>query len=169
MSDLPSSLPPPLGIRVPKVLLQWSAPSHHNHDRSTRWYITGGIIVLLVSAYGILTGAWSLTLVTLLVGGSYYLVRREVTPMREIRIEIDGVQFEDSFTPWNQCGDFWLVQTPLFTDLHITRKGKFKGDIRIQTADIDPTLIRTTVSQFIPLRADQKERLMDVIIRLCKL
>lgn len=130
--------------------------------------ISGGI-VLAVAAFGILTGAWTLTLVALLLGGTYFLVRNESTPMRRIQIEVDGVQFDDTFTSWDQCRDFWLVQTPLFTELRVTRKSRVGGDIRIQTGEIDPTLIRTTVSQFIPLRADQREHLLDTIIRLCKL
>ena len=130
--------------------------------------IAGGL-VLVVAAYGILSGAWTLTLVSLLLGGTYFLVRNESTPLRRMQIEIDGVQFDDVFTPWDQCRDFWLVQTPLFTELRITRKSRSGGDIRIQTSDIDPTVIRTTVSQFLPLRADQKEHIFDVIIRLCKL
>ncbi len=157
------------GLRVPKVLLAWSAATHFNHEHTPRWYMTGGAIVLIVAAYGILSGAWTLTLVSLLLGGVYFLVRNEKTPLRSIQIEIDGVQFEDSFTPWDQCKDFWLVQTPLFTELKIIRKSRFQSDIRIQTGEIDPTLIRTTLSQFIPLRPDQKEHFLDVIIRLCKL
>ncbi len=129
----------------------------------------GGGIVLAVAAFGILTGAWTLTLVALLVGGTYFLVRNETTPMRRIQIEVDGVQFDDTFTPWDQCRDFWLVQTPLYTELRVTRKTRTGGDIRIQTGEIDPLLIRTTVSQFIPLRADQRENILDTIIRLCKL
>ena len=157
------------GLRVPQVLIAWSAPSHYNHERSNRWYAIGGTIVLIVAGYGILSGAWTVTLVSLLLGGVYYLVRREPMPVRTIQIEIDGVQFDDSFTPWSDCRDFWLVTTPLCTELRITRTLKLRGDIRIQTGQIDPTLIRTTVSQFIPLRADQQEHILDAIIRLCKL
>lgn len=151
------------------MLLAWTAPSHHNYERSARWYITWGILVLIIAAYGILSGAWTLTLVALLLGGTYFLTRREATPLKEIRIENDGVEFEGNFTPWTQCKDFWLVTTPLFTELHIVRKGAIKSNIRIQTGSIDPTLIRSTVSQFLTMRPDQREHLFDALIRLCKL
>lgn len=167
-TPLPSLATKP-GVRVSEVLLSWTAPSHHNYERSPRWYVLGGILVLCTAAYGILTGAWSVTLVSLLLGGVYFLTRREATALKEIRIETDGVQFQDSFTPWAQCKDFWLVTTPLFAELHIVRKGTVKGDVRIQTGTIDPLVIRSTVSQFLPMRPDQREHLFDAIIRLCKL
>lgn len=157
------------GVRTSEVLLSWTAPSHHNHVRSVRWYAIGGALILTIAVYGIVTSAWSVTLVSLLLGGVYFITRREPTALKEIRIETDGVQFQDSFTPWTQCGEFWLVQTPLFTELRIVRKGFAKSDIRIQTGPIDPTVLRSTLSQFLPMRADQREHLLDVIIRLCKL
>src|SRR3989338_9388431 len=147
-----------------RVLLSWTAPSHHNFERSSRWYLTAGVLVLAVAVYGILSGAWSVTLVSLLLGGVTFLMRRESTPLKTIRIETDGVQFQGAFTPCEQCTDFWLVQTPLYTELHIVRKGTLKNDIRIQTAHIDPLLIRSTVSQFLTMRADQREHPFDVFI-----
>jgi hypothetical protein len=156
-------------VRTSEVLMAWSAPSHHNHDRSKRWYVISGVLVLVIAAYGILSGNWSVTLVSLLLGGTYFLTRRETTALKTIRIETDGVQFEETFTPWSQCKDFWIITTPIYTELHIVRKGTLKSDIRIQTSDIDPIVIRSTLSQFLTMRPDQREHLFDVIIRLCKL
>jgi hypothetical protein len=150
-------------------VLAWSAPTHHNHDRSPRWYLIGGGVVLAVAAYAALTGAWTLTLVSLIIGGLYYLVRQEATPLKAIRLEQDGVQFERSFTPWRQCKEFWLIETPLFTELHILRSAGLRREIRIQTGDIDPIKIRAFLSQNLPMRVDQRERLFDALIRICKL
>ncbi|NOS67014.1 MAG: hypothetical protein HOO67_01455 [Candidatus Peribacteraceae bacterium] len=155
--------------RGPGAILAWTAYSHHNHERSAHWYLFGGVFVLAIAVYGIVTGAWTLTLVSLLLGGVYFLTRREMTPLKEIRIFADGIDFNGSFTAWDQCKDFWIVTTPLFTELHVTRKGAIKSNILIQTADIDPTLIRSTLSQFLPMRPDQREHMFDAIIRLCKL
>ncbi len=149
--------------------MAWTAPAHFNHLRSNRWYLLSGVLVLAVAAYGIITGAWTLTLVTLLLGGVYFLVRREPTPLKEISLQVDGVEFEGMFTPWAQCKEFWLVATPLFTELRILRTSGLLREIRIQTGNIDPTLIRSTLSQFMAMRVDQREGLFDALIRICKL
>ena len=147
----------------------WSAPSHHNHERSARWYLIGGCLILAIAIYGIIIGAWTVTIVSLLVGGTYFLTRREETPVKTIRIEREGVTFQDDFTPWGQCKEFWVVQTPLFNELHILRDARVRREIRLQTATIDVTLLRSILSQFLPMRTDQREHIVDVLIRLCKL
>jgi hypothetical protein len=151
------------------VLLQWSAPSQYKHDRSSRWYLIAGIVTIAIAAYGILTGAWTLTLVTLLVGGVYYMTRHDEPALKDIRIERDGVDFDGTFTPWAQCKDFWLIKTPQYTELHIMRNQGLNREIRVHVGDIDPTLIRSTVSQFLTMRPNQHEHILDLLIRLCKL
>ena len=153
----------------PQTLLEWVAPSRHDHDRTHRWYVIFAVFILTIAGYAILTGAWSVVLVELLCGGVTYLVRREPMPMKLLRIQNDGFEYQNSFTPWSQCKNFWFVQTPLYTELHISRTKLLGSEIVIQTADIDPTVIRSTLSQCITMKADQGERLLDVIIRLCKL
>lgn len=126
-------------------------------------------MILGISAYAILAGAWSVALVTILLGGVYYLVRREPTPLKYIRIEKDGFQFQDTFTPWKQCKDFWLVQTPLFTELHIRKLSGVLPEVIIQTGTIDTPALRAAISQNLAMKTDQQERALDAIIRICKL
>ncbi|MSR87442.1 hypothetical protein EXS70_04730 [Candidatus Peribacteria bacterium] len=167
--DTPTSTPTPASPEAPRLPLSWSAPSHYNYERSTRWYQVGGAAVAVASLYGILTGAWSVALVSVLVGGVYFLIRHEPMPVHEISIETDGLQFKGSFIPWSEFKDFWMVATPLYTELHITRKERLKGNIRIQTGDIDPTVIRAALSQYLTIREDQKEYPVDALLRICKL
>lgn len=154
---------------VPVVLLEWMAPSHHHHERSPRWYMIASGVVLSIAAYGILTGAWTLALVILLIGGMYFVTRAHPAAAKYIRIERDGFQFQEIFTPWSDCKAFWIVRTPQYSELHITRVKGAPREVVIQTGSIDPTLIRSTVSQFLTLRGDQREHLVDLLFRLCKL
>lgn len=149
--------------------IEWVAPSHHNHERTPRWYAIFAAVILGIAGYAILAGAWTVALVTTLLGGVYYLVRREPTPLKYIRLEKDGFQFQETFTPWKQCKDFWLVQTPLFTELHIRKQSGVLPEVVIQTGGIDVPQIRAFLSDVLTMRTDQKERLMDALIRLCKL
>ena len=152
-----------------QVILQWWAHSHHNQERSPRWYVKAAVVVLAIAGYAILTGTWSLALVAILLGGLYFLSRKSETPLKNIAIERDGVRFQDSFIPWTQCKDFWMAATPLYTELHISKSSGLTREISIQTGDLDPSEIRATLSQFIPMRPDQREKLLDAFIRICKL
>jgi hypothetical protein len=160
---------PAAGTTTPVALLEWMAPSHHDHQRSHRWYVIAACITLGVAAYGIIIGAWSLTLVILLIAGMYFLTRGHPSALKYIRIERDGFQFQETFTPWNECKEFWIVRTPEYSELHIVRLKGIPRETVIQTGPIDPTVIRATVSQFLTLKGDQRERLLDLLLRLCKL
>lgn len=155
--------------QAPRVLLAWSAASRSDHARSPRWYVVAGIVVLLAALYGIASGAWTVTLVALLLGAAYFLVRNQPMPQKTIEIGSDGVTLNGVFTPWNRCRDFWLIETPLGTELHIARAGALGSEIRLQTGSIDPLEIRSSLSQYLPFRPDQREHLLDALTRLCKL
>jgi antibiotic biosynthesis monooxygenase (ABM) superfamily enzyme len=151
------------------VLLQWTARVQPEHARSPRWYMVGGILVVALTAYAIVTRVWTLAIVSMALGGVYFLTRNENAAERTIEIHEDGYVFENRFIPWNDCKDFWLLQFPGYVELHICRKRAGKREMVIQTGDIDVALLCSTLSRFLPLRADQHERLIDAFIRLCKL
>lgn len=150
-------------------LFDWVAPTHHDHDRTRRWYVIAGSIAALVALIALFWGAWSVSIVTVVLTGLYALSRHEETPKRRMRIEGDGFSYGDVFVPWTDCIDFWIVQTPAFSELHIQRKRGSPREVIIQTGDINLTVLRSSLSQFIPVRADQRERLLDALIRVCKL
>ncbi len=152
------------------TILEWTAHSTPEHDRSPRWYLMGSMLVLAFAAYGIVSADWTLTVLTLLLGGTYFLVRRAPATMATIAIQDKGFLFNGTFVSWGDCSGFWMIHTPGWTELHIrSNRGVIKRDYIVQTADIDPNAISAILSHFLQQRSDQRERLIDRIIRLCKL
>jgi hypothetical protein len=151
-----------------RILLQWEGLIHPEHKRGKAWYAIGGVLIIVLAAYGLITGSWPFTMVMLLIGGIYFLQRDAKGVTKHISIEIDGVRFNDTFTSWVDSEGYWFLSAPDYHELHIMR-GPKNGDIIIQTADISPDDIRGVLSPFIPERSDQQESLLDIIIRICKL
>lgn len=150
-------------------LFEWSALTHHGYERGSRWYMVAGGVAGLIACISLLTGAWSVAVVTVVIAGLYYFSRKHEAPLHRIRIDSTGFLFDDTFTTWRNCVDFWVVQTPTFSELHILRKEGSPREAILQTADINITVLRSTLSQYLPIRADQRERLLDALLRLCKL
>ncbi len=158
----------PHGIDAKTPLLEWTASTHPVHERSPRWYLIGSIVVLGTAVYAIVTGAWTVALVALLVGGIYFLLRREPPTFKHISLFSAGYTLDGQFTFWGDCKEFWLIHTPHFTELHIGKQ-RSRTQTIIQTGSIDPTQIRSILSQFITMKSDQRERFLDAFIRFCKL
>ena len=152
-----------------RVLLEWQAPSKLTHERSPRWYVGMSIASATIIAYGILSDAWSLSLTIALLAGLFFLIRNEEHKAHTIRILDIGIQFDEKMHIWSECTHFWILQGTNYHELHIERKRRLSGDIVIQTADIDPYVIRDLLSKYIPQIAHQKEKILDAIIRYCKL
>lgn len=160
--------PPPSG-ESPDILLSWNAQTHPDHKRSDRWYLIGGILVLLGAAYGILTHSWSLSIVILLCGAIYYLLKGHTPEAKTITLTRQGVLFEGAFTRWEDLKSFWLIATPHYTELHMTPRSRTQRMIRIQTGDIPTPDIRLVLSHFLQEESDKQENFIDTFIRICKL
>lgn len=150
-------------------MLEWSGLIHPHHERSAQWYVVASTLLAALAVYGALTGAWTLTITCVLLGIVYYLTRNEPPAVRQIVIEEAGFEFEGSFFPWTECVEFWISHGPGYSELHILRQRGLNREVVIQTHDIDITLIRTTLSRFLPMRPEHKERVLDLLIRLAKL
>ena len=152
-----------------REILRWEATRNPAHVRSTRWYLIGGVFVLSCAVYGILTGQWSFTVVMILLAGMYVLTRHTAETNVSIAITQDGVICRNEFTSWKDCMDFWMLQGHDYVELHIAKRKRWGGDIVVLTGNNNPQLIRSTIGQYLPERSGQTERLLDTIIRICKL
>lgn len=160
-----------------QVLLEWWALNAHPHKRSPRWYAIGGVIVLMAAAYGLFEGSWILTILVLLMGGIYFLLRNQNPKKIVIRITGIGIQIEERILNWNQLKDFWILLGPDFSELHLTTQGVLQGETTILIKDsetptdtaMDPGIVRELLLKFIPERAGMQERFLDTIARLLKL
>src|SRR3989344_6428363 len=150
-------------------ILAWAAPALPVHERSKGWYIKGGVIALLLIAWGIISGSWTFSVVIVLCAGLYFLIRSHTPEAKPFIIAYQGVSFDGIFTQWDNLKNFRLLQTPTYTELTITQKARRSPTIHIQTGMVDPQLIRMALSQFLPEDSDHEEGLLDIIIRICKL
>lgn len=169
-NTMPEPLPPlqATGSATPQVLLRWNAPLRAIPQRSQRWYLASGVIVVGAAAYGIIAADWSFAIVALLCGAIYVLLHGHVPELREIAITGQGVFFDSRFYSYNDLKGFWLMQTPDALELHLTRKRR-GSDLVILTGNTDPLFIRSTLGKYLPEESDRQERLLDTIIRICKL
>jgi hypothetical protein len=152
-----------------EVLLGWNATSIPTHNRGRRWYMIGGGILLAGIAYGILSGAWSFSVVLLLCGSMYFLLRNHVPDAKVIAIMREGVLFDETFTRYEDLAAFWVIETPGYNELHIAPKVRRRGEMVIQTGTMAPNQIRATLGQFLEEMKEKRESLIDIIIRICKL
>ncbi len=152
-----------------ETLLQWSAPMRSNHERSHRWYVIGGTVVVACAAYGILTGAWTFAVVAVLCAAMYVLLHGHEPEAHTMSIGEAGVTFDGVFTRWEDFAGYWFNITREYTEFRLTRKGRRKTDMLIHLGTLDPNAVREIIGGRLGELADKKESLIDAITRICKL
>lgn len=148
--------------------LEWQAPSQVTHERSHRWYAVAGVAAASAIVYGVITGAWTLSVVVALVGGIFYLIRNHEHRTHTIRILPLGIEFDGVLRPWHRWKNFWILVGPGYNELHIAAGG-LHSDLIIQTGSMDPYVVRDTLLHFLPQHPKPREKLLDAISRFCKL
>ena len=151
------------------ILLEWKAPAKIAHERSEKWYLVMGIGCALMIVYGILTSAWSLSISFAMLAGLFFLIRNEKPHIHTIAVRDTGIEFDGHFSVWSDWKYFWILRADDYFELHIESKKYLTPDIVIQTGKIDPYALRDLLGQYILQTDTKKEKILDAIIRFCKL
>lgn len=161
---------PPVPNEFPtQPSLTWTAPVMPVQSRSKNWYLGAAIFVLVCAIWGLLVDNWTFSIAIILAGGLVFLVRNASVPVKTITITRTGFILETQFTEWSACRDFWIVEFPDYAELHIQKKRGLGREVVIQTGGLQPAIIREILRRLLPEREQQRERLLDKIIRITKL
>ncbi|MDD4628338.1 MAG: hypothetical protein PHE68_03000 [Candidatus Peribacteraceae bacterium] len=137
--------------------------------RSKLWYVASGVIFAGLLAYSILTQAWTFTAVLILCVSAYGYAHRKAPPHRKISLSENGIVWGDTFISWKKCAGFWLLQGPGYVELHIDVKEPRQRHLTIQTGTVNPSDIHALCARHIPFYPERQEKILDAIIRLCKI
>lgn len=140
-----------------------------NHERGATWYAIAGTILLIIAAYGILSGAWSIALVSVLTAGLYVLLRDHRHGSVTATLSTTGVRIGDAYMHWQEVQGYWLLRTPEYTEIHFVPIDPRKPQLHIQTGSQSLSELQRLLQDFVPELTDKKEGLVDMFLRLYKL
>ncbi len=152
-----------------KAYLEWKAPRRPDYKKSKQWYLTGAVACLSMVAYGILLGSWSTALVFAFIPALYFLVRDQSHQTHAIRLMELGVEYDGRLHTWGELQEFWILVGDGYHELHIAPVKRWAPEIIIQTEPMDAYAVRDALIQRIPQVATRREKILDAIIRFCKL
>lgn len=151
------------------TLLSWSAKAKVDHARGGVWFVASGIFCGLMVMYGVLSGSYMVAVIFVLLPVAFHFVRNENHQTHSANIQEQGFEFDGALVPWDELQEFWILQGKGYYELHVAFKKNRKGEIVIQTGANDPMVVRDTLAQFIPQTTGKREKILDAIIRFCKL
>ncbi|MSR67841.1 hypothetical protein EXS65_03405 [Candidatus Peribacteria bacterium] len=151
------------------IFLEWEAPAKITPVRSEKWYIVSGISCGTMIIYGILSGAWSLSICFAMLAGLFFLIRNEKPSTHAIKLLETGIEFDGRKSTWSSWKHFWILCGEGYYELHMESRKYLVPDLVIQLGATDPYQLRDVLGQYVQQIDTKKEKLLDAIIRFCKL
>lgn len=153
-----------------KLLITWKAPDFIPHQKSTRWFVIAGVIVLMLIAYAIYTNSATMAIVFVVLAGVYYLTHSQDPKIIDIKITELGIFVDTIFYPYNMINSFWIVYHPPYIhSLYLKLSNKTLSKIVIQLDSQNPVEVRKALSKEIPEVEGEGESASDFLVRLLRL
>lgn len=153
-----------------QVLLEWRAPEFINHQKSPRWFLTAGVLILLLVLYALYTQSATMAIVFIVLAGVYYLTHNQDPKIITIQITELGIHVDKSFYPYHMINSFWMVYQPPFVQtLNLRLGNKTFSKVVIQLDRQNPVELRKILSREIPEIEGQDESMGEIIARLLRL
>jgi hypothetical protein len=153
-----------------EVILQWQMPEYPHQDKGQGWYMTAGVIVLAIIAYGLITAEYIMAIAFALLAGVYYILHNEAPKNITVSITTLGIVIEKDFYQFSDIESFWIVYVPPKVRLFYLRPAKkWSSDIKLELMDQNPMVLRQLLQPYIKELPGQGESLIDKISRVLKL
>jgi hypothetical protein len=153
-----------------RIVISWIAPEYIRHQKSARWYLIAGVVVLITLVWAFFTGNWSMALAVLVFTGVYQYINTKHPP-KNIRIEISemGIKVGEMFFPFSNIQAFWIIYENGLRTLNLRVSKHFFSDIIIQLDDQDPVEVRQYLVGQIAEWEGKSEKVGDMLLRLLRL
>ncbi len=150
-------------------VLAWSAPVIPRQVRTRRWYMVAAVVLIATITYTVYASSWPLLVVVLLIALMYGLMHGHEPVTKQCTIAAEEVSLNEKRWKWDEIEGWWMLPTPGYVELHIVHKAPRRADLVVQTGTVDIQKLRTTLQAHAKELTEKHERVIDMIIRICKL
>jgi len=151
-----------------KTYLSWEASEFRHYPKNFAWYITMGVIVLLILVFEVLQkdffGAISLGVIAI------FIIIFAMHRPKQIKISLssEGIHIERSFIPYAQMKYFWVVNNETHKTLNIETTAYINRTILVELENQDPDEVREVMLQEVPEHSSTEETFIQRLIHRLK-
>ncbi|MDP3975607.1 MAG: hypothetical protein Q8P95_01700 [bacterium] len=146
--------------------MEWLTPAYLSLPKSKGWYALMSLIVLGFVMYGMLTGAYVISVTFLILAGVSYWHQTQRVPVVKVEISDIGVRFGSKYYPYDQIKSFWIFRE---SEPHLLNLSLYKGVQRdlsiILPEEIDSAHLREYLLLQIQEETGKRESFSDQLIR----
>lgn len=158
-------------INYGSTVITWRAPEFRELDRGSNWFMTAGIIAVMLVAWAIWQNAYPFAIVVILISGIYFLTHKDRPKEIDIALTSNGILADNKFYSFPEVENFWVIFKPEIDikTLTITLKTGVIREVTFQLGSQDPAEIRSFLSAHVYELQDRTENFVEKVIRVLKL
>ncbi|HYF05699.1 MAG TPA: hypothetical protein VEA59_06040 [Patescibacteria group bacterium] len=150
-------------MRKREIYFSWEAPQFRYYEKNFGWYLTLGVVVLLLSGYMFIQADYFGAASFLIIGALIFWLSR-VKP-RTIVVELSdkGIHLDDVHIPYKQIEFFWVVDNAHHSTLNLHTTSTLQKLVIIQLESQDPDEIRDFLLELVPEHHETTETITQAI------
>ncbi|HRY63395.1 MAG TPA: hypothetical protein P5267_02225 [Patescibacteria group bacterium] len=151
--------------------ISWSFPEHEKYDRSRRWYITAGVIGIILLAYALLSGNWLFALIIIMVAMVMFINHHSAARQIEFVIDHEGIRLGARQYKYSEIKNFWLVYDPkIAKKIFFVFKSSTRPILIVPIDQENPVNIRSFLRQYLEEDLEQEaEPFSEAMGRILKI
>lgn len=158
-------------INLGAKLLGWQFPADRNLIRSKGWWITAGIVVLLLEIYSIMTLNYLFAVIVIIGAVIVWLDSRKEPAWLDFAIHQPGITIAKRLWRWKELDHFWIAyHPPEITSLYIQPKSTFNPRLSIPLRDMNPLKVREILAKYLTENLEREdEPTSEALSRMLKI
>lgn len=154
-----------------KTLIEWLVPEYREHNRSRRWYLVAGGILVLLLAFCLFTANFLFALIIIIASIIIILQDKHQAPKIPFAITEGGIALGAQFYDYAKLQSFWLYYEPdEAKTLFLEFKNKIRPRLAIPLFNKNPLHVREHLLEFLNEDvAKENEPISEQLSRLLKI
>lgn len=146
-----------------ETILEWRAPEFRHYPKNAAWFITFGIIVLLLVAYEFIQRDWFGGISILIISGMFAAFALHRPKEVDVRLTTQGLHIDDTNIPYNNIRHFWIVDTDNHKTLNIETTAYLNHQLSIELHEQDPEEVQEILAELLPEKVGSEETVVQRI------
>lgn len=150
-------------------VISWQAPEFKSYEKNQAWYVTFGLIVLLILIFQLIQADFFGAFTTALIAGLLIAFMRRKPNMINVHLDSTGVTIQNNHIVYKSIKHFWIVNNFHHRTLNLETTAYINNVIILELEDQDPEVIRRFLIPHIPEHDSTEETMTQRLMRQLKL
>lgn len=154
--------------RQPETIIEWEAPEFRHYPKNAAWFITFGLIVVMLIIYELYQADWFGAISFFIMAILFAAFALNKPKNIIVAISTHGLHIDDTHIPYTRIKQFWIVENENHKTLNIETTAYLNHLLAIELDDQDADDVHEILSELLPENTEAEETMVQRIAHRLK-